>query len=508
MIDAMFGHMPLPLFVKDRDGRFILVNKAAMDLVDAGGILRPGDSFIGKTDFDIYPGEIAQTNRTGDLIAMSGQSYQREEFVPITNDPHLGRWMMVSKFPLYDDKGAIDGVMVFAQDITESQRSLIAASKAAKRAERQNAATARFLSSLAHHLRQPMQAIQFIAPEVAKHVGPEGQALFQTLLDAHTRMFDMFETILDGSRLDAGLLHPQMQTFGINGLLQPLSVVMAAAAKRKGIAARYFPSDRAVISDKTLLSRMLDALIENAVRYTEQGEVCIECIEHKDTLTIQISDSGIGIADDHLELIWDDMYQVGNQELNRSNGLGMGLAKARRIADALGIDIRLESAIGKGSVFSVSLPLAEHGIDESDAEAAAVLNVSEPVPVEEPSDVRPRLLVLDDDVFLGQAFEVALSSNGHEVVVVSSYREADDAITITVPDAMIIDYRLPSMTGVEAYQRINAKLGRTIPAILLTGEISAEVKTQADNHNMRLLYKPCTTKQLLASVRGLISKAP
>ena len=209
-------------------------------------------------------------------------------------------------------------------------------------------------------LRQPMHALTLFV-EVLKNREHDEQAahLIGQIEFSAEVMGGMFDALLDISRLDAGVIQPHYENFAIQQLLDNMREEFSWLARDKGLRFEVLGSDALVYSDSQLLERILRNLISNAIRYTEHGEVAVICREVAEGLRIQVRDSGIGIAPDHLPYVFEEYYQVGNRQRDRSKGLGLGLAIVKRLDQLLGCQLTLDSTVGEGSCFSFVVPLAQ-----------------------------------------------------------------------------------------------------------------------------------------------------
>jgi CheY-like chemotaxis protein/anti-sigma regulatory factor (Ser/Thr protein kinase) len=253
----------------------------------------------------------------------------------------------------------------------------------------------------------------------------------------------------------------------------------------------------AVRSDRILLGRMVRNLVENALRYTEVGRIGIECRKVDGGLSIEVHDTGIGIPLEHLDRIWEEFHQVGNPERDRNCGLGLGLTIVQRLSRLLGHRVEVRSTPGKGSVFSIEVPLGELTPQHAPASVTPVAG-----------NGRYAVLV-DDDVIVLLGLKATLEDWGYEVLaagacdqVLARLRESGRQ-----PDVVVADYRLrEGRTGTEAILRVRETYSADIPSILLTGETGAEVQSDAAEHNLGIIHKPVTPRQLGVALDRLLAK--
>ena len=225
-------------------------------------------------------------------------------------------------------------------------------------ADAANLAKSGFLASASHDLRQPVHALGMFVGALRDRPLDEASArLVRQIQNSVGALDSLFTAILDISRLDAGVIESRPRAFAIQPLLERICRDEMPEVDRKGIALRLIPSSLTVLTDPVLLERVLRNLVSNAVRYTNNGRVVVGC-RRGARLSIEVWDSGRGIPADQQELIFREFYQIGNPERDRTRGLGLGLAIVQRLTKILHTPIEMQSRVGKGSVFKLSVALA------------------------------------------------------------------------------------------------------------------------------------------------------
>jgi PAS domain S-box-containing protein len=366
---------------------------------------------------------------------------------------------------------------------------------AKEEAERANLSTSKFLASASHDLRQPVQSLFFFTAALQPHVRDEaGREQLMHLERGIDALKGLIDSLLDVSRLDAGVVKPTIEDFPIGPLLDHIAAGYGPIAAAKGLEWEVVPNPATnptiVRSDRVLLGRMLRNLIENAVRYTERGGLRVVCRPAGDRLCIEVADTGIGIPADHLPRIWEEFHQVGNPERDRANGLGLGLAIVQRIGHLLGYPIAVRSEAGVGSTFSIKVPLG------------ATPAAPEPVPpLEKPAATAGRrfAVVIDDDNIVRLGLQMLLQEWGFDVLSAGSGEQALTQLRTAErePDIIIADYRLrEGKVGTEAILAIRSLFGCAIPSVILTGETGPECQRDAAMHGLTIAHKPVTPRQL------------
>jgi signal transduction histidine kinase/ActR/RegA family two-component response regulator len=360
-----------------------------------------------------------------------------------------------------------------------------------------NQAKSRFLAAASHDLRQPMHALGLFIAQLRGRISDfETLALVGKVEAAVTALQELLDSLLDISRLDAGIVTPTLADFRLQPLLVRLETAFAPQAERKGLRLRAVPTNLAVRSDPVLLERVLLNLLSNAVRYTDRGGIVIGARRRGRRVRIEAWDSGVGIAPEHGEAIFQEFYQLGNPERDRRKGLGLGLAIAARLARLLDSRIDLQSRPGKGSVFAIEIP---RGV--VDAAAVAAIPV---VPTEILRDAR--VLVVDDDALVRDAMASLLAQWDCRVTTAANGDEAVGRLRDGLPDAVLCDYRLPNgETGVEVIGRLRAVAGPELCAALVTGDTAPERLREARQAGYPLLHKPLQPAKLRALLEQMLA---
>lgn len=356
-----------------------------------------------------------------------------------------------------------------------------------------NEAKSRFLAMASHDLRQPLHALGLFVAQLRTPLKSGERAKTIERVDAAVaEMSELFNALLDISKLDAGVLVPNLTEFPIERLLRRLETTFAQAAGEKGLRLRVVPSAAWVRSDAILLERILLNLVSNAVRYTSEGGVLVGCRQRGETLRIEIWDSGPGIPEDQRQNIFGEFYQLAGSQRDSQGGLGLGLAIVDRLRRLLGHSIELSSIVDKGSRFTITVP------------SATARKLVEPVSF--PPLVIDRMqgklvVVIDDDALVLEGTGGLLRSWGCRVVTAASHDAALGEIIGCGqrPDVIISDYHLSDgKTGIDVIERVRAAFGMPIPAFLISGDVTSEPLRHARTSGYHLLHKPLAPMALRA----------
>ncbi|UUX97174.1 hybrid sensor histidine kinase/response regulator [Aquabacterium sp. J223] len=380
-------------------------------------------------------------------------------------------------------------------------------------AERANLAKTRFIVAASHDLHQPMQAIALLADVLSRHVDEKPDPLLvQQLQDAAGAMGQLFQGILDMSRLEAGAVAVRRGRTSIDEVLSRVVAQTRPQAARNRVALHWHrsPNVRYGDTDALLLERIVLNLVGNAVRYTPAGgRVLIGCRPRGGTLKIEVWDTGIGIADADRERIFEEFTQLGAAVVapERERGLGLGLAVVSRLSALLGHRVTVCSLPGRGSRFTLALPMA----DAPAAPAAGPDGAAHALDAQLPDHARGAfVIVIDDDAAVRQALGLALDAVGCPRIVAASADEALHQLEQhqRLPDLVISDHRLgKGRDGVSAIAELRTALGDPeLPAAVLSGDLAEEDLRAIHAAGLPLLHKPLRLRQLV-EVLGRVRSA-
>jgi signal transduction histidine kinase/CheY-like chemotaxis protein len=366
-----------------------------------------------------------------------------------------------------------------------------------------NLAKSRFLAAASHDLRQPLHALGLFVAQLRGNAAPQQNSAIIARIEASiAAMNELFGALLDISKLDAEVLKPSLAAFPVQTLFHRLETTFGEAAREKALRLRVVPSDAWVRSDAILLERIMLNLVANAVRYTQTGGVVLGARRRGAMLRLELWDSGPGIPEDQLRNIFAEFYQVTGAQRNDGGGLGLGLAIVERLCGLLDHRIEVRSRVGRGSCFSILLPLVEARPQFVQPVAAAQL-------IEDPCKGK-LVVVLDDDPMVLEGMRGLLVGWGCRAVTADSDGDALTALArhAEMPDLIISDYRLAAgKTGFDAVARLRGVLGTDIPAFLISGDTAPERLREAAASGFRLLHKPVPPHALRAILSQLLRKA-
>jgi CheY-like chemotaxis protein len=364
-------------------------------------------------------------------------------------------------------------------------------------AERASLAKSKFLAAASHDLRQPVQAlVLFIGMLKGGVAGTRLEQPTQFMAQAIEALSGMLSGLLDISRLDAGVLLPQITAVDVGDIVQRIGHEYAARAHAKGLRLRVHAGAMPALTDPTFMERVLRNLLENALRYTETGGILVGCRRRGAEIRIDVIDTGLGIPPEHQSAIFEEYFQVGNQARDHAKGLGLGLAIVRRLVGLIGGRIDVRSQLGRGSRFSVFVPAGMAVAAPGDPAVSAALD-----------GVGKLVLVIEDEGMVRASLRMMLESWGFQVV-----DAADEATALEQlhplsrrPDLVIADYRLHGgKTGIEAAQHIHDSFAHAIPTVVITGDTAPERIKDVHGSGFLMLHKPVGAEELRVTLAQLL----
>ncbi|MFK3790607.1 hybrid sensor histidine kinase/response regulator NahK/ErcS' [Pseudomonas piscis] len=471
--------------------------------------------------------------------ALAGESVTFE--FPETNINHQERYMLRSYVPNRLASGEVVGIFVLIRDITERRRTAEALHQAYQNlelrvrertaelttlnqqllreieersrvesrlreakgeAERANLSKTKFLAAVSHDLLQPLNAARLFTSALLERRDPEAsQALVRNVSNSLEDVENLLGTLVDISKLDAGVIKADIAPFALGELLDNLAAEYAQVARSEGLELHFVACSALVRSDIQLLARVLRNLLSNAIRYTRQGRVVLGCRRQGRWLSIQVWDSGLGIAAERLEEIFQEFKRGDEQRPDQDRGLGLGLAIVEKIAGILGHRIDVRSWPGRGSVFSVQVPIS------ASAPPPTPCLEGRAAPLERLQGAR--IWVLDNDAAICAGMRTLLEGWGCQVVTALSEedlaRQVDDYRAEA--DLLIADYHLDQQrNGIDAVARINARRALAIPAMMITANYSNDLKQQLRELGHTLMHKPVRPMKLKTAISHLIKQ--
>lgn len=490
---AMFETAVDGIITIDQGGTILTANPAALRLFG-----HPIEEMIGANVRMLMP-EPDRSNHDGYLTRYLASGERRIIGIGRTVQ---GQRRDGSLFPMELSVGeaVIGETRVFTgivRDISQRVQREESLRAAKEEAERAHLSQSQFLAAVSHDLRQPVQALTLFTSVLAtKLAGAPASALLDDIRGSVQALDMLLDALLDVSTLDAGTVVPHETAFSVSTVLDRLAAEFAPLASQKELELTVVPSSAVVRTDPTLLYRIVQNFLSNAVRYTPEGRIVLGCRRRGRRLRIEVADSGIGIADSQQQEIFKEFYQINNPERDRTHGLGLGLAIVQRLSRLLHCPVSVRSQEGRGSVFAVDVALI--GFNRTDN------IVPLHAPMSQPTNIgRGLVFVIDDEPSVLKGMRLAIESWGYTVMTARTELESIVQLTGTkvAPDVIIADYRLRGIcTGAQVVTQLRQMFSHPIHAILITGDTAPDRIREAAQHGYTLLHKPVDPARLYAAI--------
>lgn len=373
--------------------------------------------------------------------------------------------------------------------------------RAKEEAEQANAYKTRFLAAAGHDLLQPLNAARLSMSALSEvQTTDEGMRIAGQVERALQTIEELMKTLLDISKLDAGVTKPDIRPTALADIFASLASDFAPIVAQKGLELRIRPSLAHLDTDPQLLRRILQNLISNAVRHTRAGGVLIGTRNAgPDAVHILVADTGVGIPEAEHDLVFEEFRRGSTRTPDGPAGLGLGLAIVRRMAQALGHPVRLSSVVGRGTIFRVTVPTTEapaaHEAQEPESAALKTFGVAD-----------SRILLIENDEAVLVATEHLLARWGCQVVAVREVAAARAAFPPDdPPDLILADYHLDNdETGLQAIDAVRAVMGRPLPAVVVTADVSPALAGAVRSRGCEIMQKPVKPAELRALIAHIL----
>jgi PAS domain S-box-containing protein len=368
-------------------------------------------------------------------------------------------------------------------------------------AEAANLSKDKYLAAASHDLLQPLNAARLLVSTLRERALPASERqLVERTHQALEGAEDLLTDLLDISKLDQSAIKPDLDVYHLEEVLGPLASEFQSVAEAAGLGLRVRIPRLCISTDFRLLTRILRNFLSNACRYTEQGRILLGARRRGDRLRLEVWDSGRGIPEDQLEAIFLEFNQLDVGRAAERKGVGLGLAIVDRIASMLEYRVEVRSQVGRGSVFSIEVPLVR-------AQPQARPNVeSRPVT----GDPLPgqRLLVVDNEPGILESMSALLGQWGCEVLTATDLATAQDVLEERAPDLILVDYHLDhGMVGCDVILALRQRFASEVPAVIITADRSDQCRRKLQGLGVPLLNKPVKPGKLRAVISQLIGQA-
>lgn len=369
------------------------------------------------------------------------------------------------------------------------------------KADASNHDKTRFLAAASHDLLQPLNAARLYTSTLIERAKSTGFAELANSIEASlTAVEDIMSALLDISRIDSGALKPAPAPIQVQDLLKKTEVEFAPMARERSISLRIVATKASVMADRSLVGRIVQNLVSNAIKYTPVGgKVLVGLRKRGNRWRLDVIDTGIGFNKDQHRLVFAEFSRL-ERGARMAQGLGLGLSIVQRLVTALGLTLELDSREGSGSRFSIYLPAVRNARPASQPE----------VPAPEPSfgTLSLKVLCVDNERAILEAMEGLLSHWGCEVRTALSLKQIDREHLLEgwYPDLVLMDYHLDQTSGLDAIEWLRHNIGGHLPAALVTADRSPAVRALAEDRGIAVVTKPVKPAALRATISGLANQ--
>lgn len=417
-----------------------------------------------------------------------------------------------------DEEGLVEG---FVADITErklAQQRLLQLNeqleqrvtertlelrKARDAAEAANHSKDKYLAAASHDLLQPLNAARLLISTLRERGLPDSERnLVERAHQALEGAEDLLTDLLDISKLDQQAIKPDIDVYRLDEVLLPLVSEFQSVADAAGLGFEHYIPAYALRTDFRLLTRILRNFLSNACRYTDKGRVLLGARKRGDRLRIEVWDTGRGIEADQITSIFLEFNQLGVKRAAERAGVGLGLAIVDRIASMLDYRVQVRSQPGRGSVFSIDVPLADNPVASPTEAPLMVPVLGDPLPGR-------RLLVLDNELSILHSMAALLEQWGCEVVTATDEAAALRVLDGVPPEVILADYHLDQgVTGWEVATSLCAHFGQPIPVVMVTADRSDQCRRQLQGLGVPVLNKPVKAGKMRSVLSHLLADTP
>ena len=515
-------HIPQGVAVFDAGLRLVVSNKRYNSLLELpDDLVRPGSALFDIALFMAERGDLGP----GDAARLAIERIKVLTGAPVTVTQRMGNAGQTLEF--HSSRLPDGGLVVSFSDVTarvRAERQLEQVNQtlehrveertstlkqvnselevARAKADAANHDKTRFLAAASHDLLQPLNAARLYTSTLIERAKSTAFAELANSIEASlTAVEDIMSALLDISRIDSGALKPAPAPIQAQDLLKKTEVEFAPMARERSISLRIVKTRATVLADRSLVGRIVQNLVSNAIKYTPVGgKVLVGLRRRGNRWRLDVIDTGIGFNKDQHRLVFAEFSRL-ERGARMAQGLGLGLSIVQRLVAALGLTLELDSREGRGSRFSLYLPAVRNARPASEAEA----------PTTEPDfgTLNLKVLCVDNERAILEAMEGLLKHWGCDVRTALSLKQIDRERLLEgwYPDLVLMDYHLDQTSGLDAIEWLRHNIGGHLPAALVTADRSPAVRTLAEERGIAVITKPVKPAALRATISGLANQS-
>lgn len=476
-LEVLLETMPFCIFFTDRHHRYIRVNRMMAKLLRVSG----SDQAAGKTNKVFFTKRVARKMIEEDRAILETGKPIVNKIVYFEDSGVEGFWMEKNKIPIRDERGVITMIMGIFKDVSNLMQIENELKQARDRAEESDRLKTSFLANMSHEIRTPMNGIIGFANLLRDPgLSEEKKDLFLKHIDHSSgQLLNIIDDIIDISKIESGQMKISNKPVRINGILDEIystffhSIRGDAPGEKKvafNLKKGNESKDFTIVADDYRLSQIFNNLIGNAIKFTKEGHITFGySLKNNRHVVFFVSDSGIGIPNNKIKLIFDRFGQVNQERSLQHSGTGLGLPISKSLVDLMGGEMWVESNVGKGTTFYFTLPLV---VEEPQEEARDMISNKTY------NWSNKQILIAEDEELNYMFVREMLRQSGATIHRARNGQEVVSKTRKLVPDAILMDIKMPEMSGIDAARKIR-KFNKTVPIIAQTAFVMAEEKEES-----------------------------